>query len=533
LVPTMKLPSSQEMRYFDEKTISGGVAALSLMERAGEEMFKQIAKHFLHNLDTENPILVLAGPGNNGGDGLVVARHLAQNGFVVKVVIAGASKYSEEFLTNFEALKKVTEKLDAPLNEVCFVLGESKISPNEAQEITNSDLTRFLSEAYLIVDALLGTGSKGEPRDIIKVIIDLVKPYTFKKSIVSLDIPSGINADTGETAESSINAELTITVQAIKRGLLQHPAREHSNAIEVVDIGIDTSGNSEFTLLTPNHLPRLNERTPNINKGKLGRVLVVGGSASMPGAPVLSSEAALRVGSGLVFLASAGKIGAVSVPAEIMQVDVAVDSGYFAKDSLKLVSSYLEQKPVVVLGPGLGQSPETITFVRSFIKELIKHQIKAVVDADALNIIASSDIDLSNNEFVFTPHPGEAARLLDMSIEEVERDRYSSVKALSEKLSGVVVLKGAATVTFNGTQGFVNSTGNPYLATPGSGDVLSGIIAGFMAQKLSPTDAASLGVYIHGLAGDRAVASNRGPITASSLFEFLPKTVYEFTGKNQ
>lgn len=528
----MKLPSASEMRAFDEATIKSGTTSQSLMESAGKSMFTATARLFPGISKEDKKILILSGPGNNGGDGLVVARHFVENGYSTNIVIASSLKYSDDFLHELKLLFASLNRIDSETTRV-FLFGDGTQPNNTSlvKPIAVDEVISLIAESNLIFDALLGTGSIGEPRGSVQQIICLINSTQTQADIVALDIPSGVNPDTGEVSKSTISAALTLTVQLIKRGLLQHPAREHAGDIEVLDIGINTEGETEYSLLTPSSLPKLKVRNLASHKGNFGRVLVIGGSSEMPGAPYLAGESALRSGAGLVTVASGSGIFPKAAP-ELMRLDLGEIKHHSIK-GLNRIEEALSVQPVVVVGPGLGTNEETSVFLHVLLNKCIELNLKVVVDADALNLLASTKKFPDSTNFVYTPHPGEASRLLDISTSEVQRDRYTSAKKLTKLFANAtIVLKGSATVVQSGIIGWVNSTGNPYLATAGSGDVLSGIIAALMAQGLAPSEAARLGVFVHGLSGDRAVAELRGPIIASNLFSTLPRTIREFVDQS-
>lgn len=524
----MKLPSSAEMRAFDEATIQSGLSSLALMERAGKAMFQATVRFFPQLSREDKNILVLAGPGNNGGDGIVLARYFIENGFTVTVVLAASDRYSPDFLTVLSKFLSVKKQIDSEqIGIFLFGDGTQPLTNDLLRTISSDEFKLKLCATNFIFDALLGTGSSGAPRGSIKQIIDLLNPIDPSVEIISLDVPSGINPDTGEVFSSHVTASLTLTVQLIKRGMIQYPAKECVGAIEVLDIGIKTESHTEYALLTPNSLSFIQPRNSNSHKGSFGRVLVIGGSSEMPGAPYLAAESAIRSGAGIVTVASGTNIVPKFIP-EIMRIDLGTIQ-YHSEYGLAQIERNLKDNPVVILGPGLGMNENTSTFLSAVISRCIEQGLKVVVDADALNLIASTKKFPTTANFVYTPHPGEASRLLGTSTAEVQRDRYSSARSLTSLFKdGIVVLKGASTIITTSKMGWVNSTGNPYLATAGSGDVLTGIIAGLLAQGLETVEAAKLGVFIHGLCGDRAVAESQGPIIASDLFKHLPRTISEF-----
>lgn len=480
--PNYSVCSSDEIRAFDQKTIKSGVSEESLIKRAARALFHEFTKSFPGQ---KGLVALLIGPGNNGADVMEMGVHLRDSGY-----------RTVEFKSN-------------------------KFGPDDEQ-----GLIRALGSAEFIIDGLLGTGASGEPRGAIKKIIEIVNGSDFPGRVVAIDLPSGVDADTGQ-AQIYLKATLTLTIQCLKRGMTQYPGRAICGDIKIVDIGIDTS-ESEYQLLTHDNVPTLKQRDPKSHKGNFGYVLVIGGSRNMPGAPILAAEAALRTGAGLVRVASGSDFPVASAP-ELMFLRTPQEG--HSKKSLKQIIAFLEDnRPVVVLGPGLGQESTICSFVKKIIHTVIKLKLSCVVDADGLNVVAKIKGCKLSDKFVVTPHPGEAARILGISADEVQRDRFEAAALLAKHLGGaVVILKGPGTLVKVDHQGSVNLCGNPYLATAGSGDVLAGIIAGLMAQGLGALEGAKLGVYIHGLAGDEVITKRFGPLIASDLISELPSLVGRFT----
>lgn len=517
---TSKLPSSSEMAAFDAFTIQTKTPGIQLMERAGLEIFRVIESKFADILQAKKKkVLVLCGPGNNGGDGFVIARHLLQKKIDLAVIVVTAKKYSVDIRTEAQKFVEAGGKFFIFPDPIKDELGSSR-----GEVVNTTKLKALLEESSIIVDALLGTGQKDAPKGSVGELLGF-----FNKSlngargstkIVSVDTPTGMNTDTGEVFTPHVRADLTVTIELIKRGLLQYPGRDIVGELIVAPIGIDCSGRAEFSSITEESVPRLPARRIDAHKGNFGHVLVIGGSKNMPGAPILSAISALRVGSGLVTQVRLESVPLAPSYPEILFESVADRKGVFNVACLSKLKEKISKMDVLIIGPGIGTAKETSQFVLTLLDFVTKLKIPSVVDADALNILSgklSKKAAVKLPFSVLTPHPGEMARLLNLPTEKIQSDRYQAAKVLSEKTKSVVVLKGAASVVYAGAEGHVNTSGNPYMATAGSGDVLSGIIAGLIAQGLSISEAARLGVYIHGKAGDMALKRCKGPIIAGDI----------------
>lgn len=514
-----KLPSQSEMAEIDKLTIDSGVASLTLMERAGQSVLREIEGHC--QISAEQKICILCGPGNNGGDGLVVARLLRKKGCQPLVISTCASKYSKD------CLEQISQFIGCGGKVYSF--------PEEAEDpkfrstvISRDTLQDSLSSADLIIDALLGTGQKNPPRGSILDLLNLLDNSFHRinktASLISIDLPTGLNGDTGEVYQPHFKSDLSVCIELLKRGMCQYPGRNICGKIALVSINLDCRNNTEFTLLCQRTLDYQLYRKADSHKGLFGHVFVLGGSRNMPGAPLLAASAALRSGAGLVKAAVLKSSPlAVSTP-ELMYADFDDrDQGFFdhslSSDILRLTG----EQSALVLGPGLGTAKETGELVEELVKECL---IPMVIDADALNLLAGSgkitkgSLELSGH--VLTPHPGEMARLLKTDTMTVQKDRYAAARKLSELTKTVVILKGAGSIIYFQGRGFVNSSGNPFMATPGSGDVLAGVIGALLASGLDPLQAAKIGVFVHGLAGDSASRKNNGLIIASDIIDCLP-----------
>ncbi|RIL06436.1 MAG: hypothetical protein DCC75_10840 [Proteobacteria bacterium] len=496
------IASVAEMVGFDRATIDSGVPSLELMERAG----KGVYQHIKRMLKGKTRCLILCGPGNNGGDGLVVARLLKKSGFKVEAVLCSGRRYSED---NSAQLKKC-------LAAKVIVRGfspEGQALPTKVKKVSAQELSELISSAKVVVDALLGTGQCSAPTGSIGAAMSLLERAKDKR-IISIDVPSGVNADSGECYAPHVNAALTVTIQLSKRGLYQSPACEAAGALEVLPIGIDTSAGCEYGVI--DGIKKWPVRRRAAHKGDFGSVFILGGSINMPGAPELAARAALRAGAGLVFK-SVKPGGSVSSWPEVILHHGASFSDFSQK---------IRDCSCLVFGPGLGLDREAKALVEEALGVISEIQMPSVIDADALTLIAEMlkvGRTFSLPSAVITPHPGEAARLLGVDTAAVQHDRYSAARKLSELLNCTALLKGAGTVIYGRGRGIVNASGNPYMATAGSGDVLSGILGAFLAQDLAGLYAAAAAAFLHGKAGDLAYHEIGGPLVASDLIAYLPK----------
>ena len=521
----MKVVTAAEMRQIDQDTIEGiGIPGIVLMETAGSAIVRAIEQHY----PTCQRIGIFAGKGNNGGDGIVIARQLAHIGRDVRLfLVSPPDSFTGEAQTNLQ----IAKNLGLPIEEILGEKEEWKRGSVEAWKC-------LMANCELLVDAILGTGLRGSVRDPIAAVINAIN--RLPTPILSVDLPSGLDADTGHPLGTSVRADRTVTIGLPKRGLLMHPGAELAGKLEVVDIGfpeqVVDAQNIKVNWTTAAQAAQwMPLRPPSSHKGSYGRVLVVAGSTGMTGAAALASEAALRTGAGLVTLATPKHLNPIleGLLPEVMTLPLPeTDAGSL---SVSAVSATLEfavkTKSILAIGPGLSQHPETVSLVHQLIRENREQglDLRMVIDADGLNALAHvrETISLLNSDAVLTPHPGEMARLTSTSVPVLEKDRISTAQQFASKYGVTLVFKGAPTVTStpNGNL-WVNSTGNPGMATGGMGDVLTGIIAGLMAQGIPSENAATLGVYLHGLAGD-IVAERTGMhgLIASDVLKAVPKAI--------
>jgi hydroxyethylthiazole kinase-like uncharacterized protein yjeF len=510
-----ELPSASEMRAFEERAMAAGTPALELMERAGSAVVREV----LGTRSISSRIVILCGPGNNGGDGLVVARLLREKGFYVSIFVSSVEKFSAQFLTQ---LKRVVDVSFYPRIPQC-------IEKSALSHGSEHDLLEALSGCDLVIDALLGIGQKNAPRGVILEMVMQLRAVSASRhdlSILALDIPTGVDSDSGAVYEPHVSANATVTFARVKRGMLQFPARSACGRIAAYDIGLSGSASAEFTMASGDSAVERLSLPLDIHKGSKGHVLVIAGSRAMAGAAHLSSFAALRAGAGLVtcVLDRSWDHGSSGTP-EIMRHYCDFGEECFSPTYLDGVVGFLSSASTVAIGPGLGLGEGVRQFVVSLMETLLQRDIPTVVDASALHHIASSSFRFRHGRVVCTPHPGEAATLLGCSSTEIQSDRFAAVRKLATQYEATFLLKGAGTVIYENGTGTVVPRGTPALATAGSGDVLTGIIAAFLAAGQEPRMAAVHGCYAHAVAGERATLRRGGPIVARDLLDELPSTV--------
>lgn len=509
------------MARIDQAAIAGGTPAIELMERAGQAFFDEINAWPPLKASGNARIVVLCGPGNNGGDGLVLSRLLMQSGALPRTVLCSSQRYSEDCLAQLA-------RFVMSGGELLFLdQAPPSLQGFKHAVLSAKDLYYTIEQSQIVVDALLGTGQKGAPRGQAATLIAIVNQVRTSEEnpplVVSLDIPSGINAETGAVYDPGISADLTIAVEAFKRGMWQYPARASCGETSVVAIGLDPSCTAvEFSLLHPQVTRALLQRPGDFHKGRAGSVYVLGGSRCMPGAPVLAASAALHSGAGLVSMAALAGSRDIQIPPEIiLDFPQATARDSFGLPAFKKIVKALDRCDCLLLGPGLGTSPASSGLVSSLVKWIGAQGYPAVIDADALNILAAHKRLPELPSCILTPHPGEMARLLQCDAASVQSDRFKAVRKLHEITGAICVLKGPGTLVYSQGRGFVNPTGGPFLATAGSGDVLCGMIAAFYSQLRQQPDAqlhaSCAAVYAHGLCGQ-----SWGPLTASDIIRNIP-----------
>ena len=509
--------TADEMREMDRRTIEAfGVPGRVLMENAGLGATRILLKRF-PDLPRQR-VGVLAGRGNNGGDGFVIARHLSQKGIrVVVYLLSGPASIRGDAEANF----KLLSPLGIPVREM----------PEQAYFRAQQTAMRHQD---IWIDAILGAGLKSDVKGYYREVIEFING--LERPVVAVDIPSGLNSNTGQPCGVCIRAAMTVTFGFAKVGQLIHPGVEYTGDLGIVDIGIPPSiargVDPRHRLLTPGGVAAcFAPRPPDSHKGHTGRLLVAAGSPGKTGAAAMAAMSAMRVGAGLVTLATPESLNPILetrvLEAMTHPLPETVD-GMLGESALDAVRKLLPGKQCLALGPGIGVSEQTDLFVHRLIRE---STVPLVIDADGLNSIALDPGVLKNLSIpvVLTPLPGEMARLAGASVAGVQKDRIGCARDFANAFQVHVVLKGARTVIAHPDgRVYINPTGNPGMASGGMGDVLTGMIAGLIVQGLSPEAAAHAGVYLHGAAAD-ALARTRGPFgfVASDVMEIIPRQIGE------
>ncbi len=516
----MRIVTAEEMKALDRKAMEDfGLAGLVLMENAGVRVVDLI-RRVMGGVQGKD-VTIFIGKGNNGGDGLVIARHLLNMGAEVKVLsVVNVSEISGDAAANLDIWRKMGQKVYA-------------VHQGDGINIVKLALMK----TDLVVDAIYGTGFHGKMRGAAGSVIGVIN--NSGKPVIAVDIPSGLEAGTGRINGPCVRARYTAALGLPKLGLYLEPGAGYTGEITVADISlpavlIDREAPPRYLLSARRVRKWLPERPSPAHKGNFGRVLIIAGSRGMTGAAGLSATAALRSGAGLVTAAVPETLHDIMEVklTEAMTVPLPdTGSGALSGEALPRILSLLENMDALAIGPGLSQTPETVTLVRELLPAI---KIPFVLDADALNALAGQTGILGSLHApaVITPHPGEMARLMEVTSGDIQADRVGNAVKATADWNVVTLLKGARTVvaTPEGTV-YINPTGNPGMASGGSGDVLTGIIASLIAQGLQPGRAAAAGAYLHGLAGDMA-AKEKGMIglVAGDIIAGLPAAALELCG---
>ncbi|MFV9511768.1 NAD(P)H-hydrate dehydratase [Tepidibacillus sp. LV47] len=501
----MLLVTAEEMREMDRKTIEEiGIPSSVLMENAGVQVARKIKERVNH----QAKVLILSGHGNNGGDGFVVARHLGNAGYdVVTFVIGDLNKSSNETKIHYQALVN------------------SQYPVYFYNQETKKDLFALMEQTDIIVDALLGTGAKGRPREPISEIIQYANQTKAIK--VAIDMPSGVDSNTGEVVDQAFQADLTVTFALPKLGQFLYPGASYIGELAVVDISIppvvSTSMGIKRYLLTKEVLKsKLPIRKANSHKGTYGHALLIGGSKDMPGAPTLATMAALRSGAGLTTVVIPKSIQAMvfnQVPEAICIGSEETRTGHLDFSFLDPLIASENKYTALGIGPGMGIWDQGLSGLRKIISSFSG---PLVIDADGLNLLSQNPHLLLQRigPTVITPHPGEMSRLIGKEIQYIEKNRPQVALEFATTYQVYLVLKGAHSIiaTPDGEL-YLNPTGGPELAKGGSGDVLTGMLTGFLAQKIPVLHAVLLSVYLHGLAGNLASKPSNYSTLARDLVE--------------
>ncbi len=533
-----KVATVEQMHAIEQATDASGLTYEKMMENAGKSIATAILEYWP---EAERwSVAILAGPGNNGGDGLVVGHYLQEAGAKVSVYLT--RERTEE-----------DENLQRIIQHGCPVTDANKDTRHKA-------LRDLVISADLLVDSVFGTGFKppikGDSKKILAIVNKVLQERVSAPYIVAVDCPSGLDCDTGEIAEESLFADLTVTLAAAKPGLLRFPGAEYVGEIVVGDIGIPPSlkemATIELDFATREGVRAwLPERTRDAHKGTFGRVMIVAGSVNFPGAASLSAKGAYRSGAGLVTLAVPEPIQGFLVPMipEATWLVLPHEVGVIAGPAADVILEELPHCQALLLGPGFGQERPTLTFMKRLINPsaaakqgmgFIRHEGSdemmvlppIVIDADALKLLAEIPEWHGHlpGQSILTPHPGEMSVLTGLTVTEIQADREQTALDWANKWGHVVVLKGAFTIVASPTgQATILPFATPALARAGTGDVLSGAIASLLAQGLHPYQAAILGCFLHGWAGEIAAGmmGTAAGVIAGDVAELIPAAISE------
>ncbi len=513
--------TSDEMRSIDTRAIEQiGIPGTTLMERAGLETVDYMVDLF--ELLAGRKIMVFCGKGNNGGDGYVIARELKRLAADVRVyVFAKKNELTGDALLNYSIIQKMGLKIEHVNSEAA--------------------LNKIPDSAEIVVDALLGTGIKGEVRGMLAKAISKIN--SMSAAVVSVDLPSGLNSDTGTFVNECVQADLTVTMGLLKTGLLLYPGKLMAGLIRIADIGFPEKAISptkvktflidetDISLFFP-------ERMPYYYKGDCGRVLVIGGSPGLTGATALTCDSALRSGAGMTLLGIPKGLNPIleTKLTETMTVPLPeTEDGCLSIDAEEKIFDVMPWADVLAIGPGIGRNEETIKLVLNLLE---KAELPVVLDADGLYALSKKPgiVKKRQYETIITPHQGEFCRIIAKDdVPCLESDRVETLRKYAKKLKCTILLKGAPTL-IAGENGdiYINPTGNAGMASAGSGDVLTGIIAGLMGQGMDVTTAGITGAFIHGMAGDLGSEElGEAGLVAGDLVDFLPYAIEVIIGENE
>jgi NAD(P)H-hydrate epimerase len=474
-----------------------GVSRLQLMENAGKSIADEVASRFEPKKTT---VAVFCGSGGNGGDGFVAARHLTCLGFKVEVLLAGKSSdiVNEETQRNWLGLRALKNTITV-------------------HEVHDSTLIPDV-EAEAVVDALLGIGLKGTLRPPILQLVKKINEMTAFR--VSVDVPTGINPDSGEILGDAVRADLTVTFHKARPGLTK--AEKYVGELVVRDIGLPNdfecfAGPGDVSLV-------VKSRPPEVHKGDFGRLLVIGGSENFSGAPALVALAALRAGVDLTYIAAPEKTARAISSMSPALITVKLDGKHLNSRNTSIIKQYLETTTAVVMGPGLGLHRETKETVEEIMRLIEKERVPLLLDADGLKAFAEFKRRV-DWPIVLTPHTGEYGILTGRKLPKDYEKRAEKVQKTARKLGTTILLKGPVDVICDGKRAKFNFTGNPGMTVGGTGDVLSGIVGAFLAQGAAPFEAAVAGAFINGAAGDFVWSEKGYHMIPTDILEWIPRVM--------
>ncbi len=521
----MKLVTVAQMRELDRRTIEeGGTSAEALMDRAGQGV-ADVARRVAEVAGFYGPTIHLfAGRGNNGGDVFAAARHLKAMGLGVEVWLAGAANE-----VHGAALKHMSKMKAAGIS----------VRELPTKEDWDDEMP-YRALGDVLVDGILGTGTSGPARGPAAGANRYINAQAQDSLVVAVDIPSGLDADTGAAEGDVVRADVTVTMGLPKKGLVEPCALDYVGTVEVVDIGIpeeyitqmQVEGDREMINLTD--LKPLFKRRPRVShKGDYGHVLLIGGARGYAGAITMAAKAAMRSGAGLATALVPESIADVVAGATLESMVIGAketSSGSLSAEIWTEWKSRIDDYDAILIGPGLTRNPQSLTLVRNIIRDCAS---PLVIDADAISVLEGQPhwVERAKCPVVLTPHPGEMAKLFSQEKEDVQKDRCGVALAASRFTHSTVVLKGAGTVVAQeGKPLSINMTGNPGMATGGSGDVLAGMMVSLLGQKLQAFDAARVAVYLHGRAGDMVVCrKSQAGLVAGDLIDEIPYVFRDLT----
>ena len=490
--------TSDEMQAAELNSEYLGVSHSQLMEAVGASISREISTR---TANKPNPrIYVISGPGRNGGDGFAVARHLASQGFKVRVTLVGRPSDVKD-----EAARQQLDTILQMNDSIQF------------ENLTDSSQLRPV-EADIILDAILGYGIQGDLRQPLLAGVRIINRSKGYK--IALDLPSGLDSDTGEPRGEAVKADLTISLHKIKRGLVT--GKEYAGETIALSIGIPPEAE---TYTGPGDFkPLWKPRPADSHKGDYGRLLIIGGSENFTGAPAFSALAATKCGTDLVYVASPAKTSEIIASYSPDLITVKLPGEHLNLKDLPELERWMSSADAIVLGPGIGLHEETVDVVKKLISQTGELRKPVVLDADALKIFGRSRRRL-NNPTVLTPHAGEFAQVLQRKISPDMQLRQEATTQLARETGATVVLKGNVDIIADPTRLKLNKTGNPYMTVGGTGDVLTGIIGALLGQHIEPFRAASAGTFLNGLAGDILMKEKGPTVTPLALVDFIPQAI--------
>ena len=497
LARDMRILSSGEMAALEMNAEYFGVSTLQLMENAGGAVAREIAKRFV----VGSGVTIFAGTGGNGGDGMVAARHLSCLGYEVSLVLVGSpSDIRREIVRrNWEAVTFMADSIKTVVAE------DSALIPKV--------------EGKVAVAALVGTGARGPLRHPVSDAVRILNGTSCFK--VAIDIPAGVDPDTGQVFGEAFRADLTVTFHGAKRGLLE--AKRNVGELLVTDIGLPREAE---TYVGPGDVLLARKPRPyETHKGDYGRVLVIGGSETFSGAPYLAAMAALRTGVDIVYVAAPADTAHDIASMSPALITIKLKGDHLSTDSCDVLADFIEKSSAVVIGPGLGLHKETVVAVRELIGAAEKSKVPLLMDADALKAFAEFKHRV-DSPLVFTPHGGEFQILTGRELPKELEDRVELVRATGEELNATILLKGPVDVVSDGKRVKLNRVvHNPGMTVGGTGDVLSGIVGALLSQGFDPFRAAVSGIFINGAAGDFAAHEKGYHLLPTDIIEWIPNVM--------